>query len=147
MKDLRMMSLLKVWETVTPRDHSWCTSLRWYPPPIEDDSSLSVESSPEPLLPHRRSESSELTISPERRKTSSRSPSKEPYSWWEEPLSTSQMSPVVTQLVSSESISIWWRPEPSQITPMPIPLDAWSTPWVPSWELLSRLRTPRISLS
>ncbi|CAK73936.1 unnamed protein product (macronuclear) [Paramecium tetraurelia] len=64
----------------TQRDHQLCTSPRWFQPPIEEDSLLSVEFSLVPLLLDKRSELWEPTTKQERRKICLKKLSKEQFS-------------------------------------------------------------------
>lgn len=142
-----MMLSLRPWRLAIPRVLLWCTSLRWFPPLIRVDSSLSVEFSPVLLPPPKRLESSVPTINPVRRTISMKRPSKELFSCKVELPNTFPMFLAVTLSVWSVSINSSWRLVPLLITPMLTPSDPWSTPSLLSSESPLTLRTLVISPS
>ena len=91
-KDLRTTRFPSPWEIATPRDHSSCTSLRWYQQLIAADSSPSEGSSQEPSPLVKGLELWETTINSEIRKTSLKRVSKKLSWWWAELWSTCRCS-------------------------------------------------------
>lgn len=126
-KDPRTILPPPPWEPATPKDQLWCTSLRWCPPPIKVDSLPSAESSLEPSPQDKKSESSDQTTNQAKRKIYMKNLSKEPYLWWEEPLSIFLMYPAETPSDWSELINTWWKPVPSPLKRLLAPSETWNT--------------------
>jgi len=126
MKDLKMMNFAKLSKIVTPKDLLWCTSLRWCPPLINQDSLLSVEFSLEQSELVWKLESKDLTTSLVKKMISIVNQFKEPFLWWVEPLNISLMYHAEIPSVWLVLINISSKLVLSQTMLMLITLDLWN---------------------
>jgi len=107
MKDPSMMPVEQLSKIVTLKDLWWCTLVKWYQPLINQDFSLSEESSQEQLQLVKKLESWDLITDQEKKTIYMKNQFKEQYWWWVEQLNTFQTSHAETQLVWLELINIY----------------------------------------
>lgn len=134
MKDLSMMLVEQLSKIVTLKDLWWCTLVKWYQPLINQDFSLSEESSQEQLQLVKKLESWDLITNQEKKTIYMKNQFKEQYWWWVEQSNTFQTSHAETQLVWLELINIYWKPEQFLTILQLITLDLWNIQYLQSLE-------------
>lgn len=129
---------------VTLKDLWWCTLVKWYQPLINQDFSLSEESSQEQLQLVKKLESWDLITDQEKKTIYMKNQFKEQYWWWVEQSNTFQTSHAETQLVWLELINIYWKPEQFLTILQLITLDLWNIQYLQSLELLLNVNMLKI---
>jgi len=129
---------------VTLKDLWWCTLVKWYQPLINQDFSLSEESSQEQLQLVKKLESWDLITNQEKKTIYMKNQFKEQYWWWVEQSNTFQTSHAETQLVWLELINIYWKPEQFLTILQLITLDLWNIQYLQSLELLLNVNMLKI---
>ena len=129
---------------VTLKDLWWCTLVKWYQPLINQDFSLSEESSQEQSQLVKKLESWDLITNQEKKTIYMKNQFKEQYWWWVEQSNTFQTSHAETQLVWLEFINIYWKPEQFLTILQLITLDLWNIQYLQSLELLLNVNMLKI---
>lgn len=129
-----MMPVEQLSKIVTLKDLWWCTLVKWYQPLINQDFSLSEESSQEQLQLVKKLESWDLITDQEKKTIYMKNQFKEQYWWWVEQSNTFQTSHAETQLVWLELINIYWKPEQFLTILQLITLDLWNIQYLQSLE-------------
>lgn len=129
-----MMLVEQLSKIVTLKDLWWCTLVKWYQPLINQDFSLSEESSQEQLQLVKKLESWDLITDQEKKTIYMKNQFKEQYWWWVEQSNTFQTSHAETQLVWLELINIYWKPEQFLTILQLITLDLWNIQYLQSLE-------------
>jgi len=129
---------------VTLKDLWWCTLVKWYQPLINQDFSLSEESSQEQSQLVKKLESWDLITNQEKKTIYMKNQFKEQYWWWVEQSNTFQTSHAETQLVWLELINIYWKPEQFLTILQLITLDLWNIQYLQSLELLLNVNMLKI---
>lgn len=129
-----MMPVEQLSKIVTLKDLWWCTLVKWYQPLINQDFSLSEESSQEQLQLVKKLESWDLITNQEKKTIYMKNQFKEQYWWWVEQSNTFQTSHAETQLVWLELINIYWKPEQFLTILQLITLDLWNIQYLQSLE-------------
>ena len=138
------MTVEQLSKIVTLKDLWWCTLVKWYQPLINQDFSLSEESSQEQLQLVKKLESWDLITDQEKKTIYMKNQFKEQYWWWVEQLNTFQTSHAETQLVWLELINIYWKPEQFLTILQLITLDLWNIQYLQSLELLLNVNMLKI---
>lgn len=129
-----MMLVEQLSKIVTLKDLWWCTLVKWYQPLINQDFSLSEESSQEQSQLVKKLESWDLITNQEKKTIYMKNQFKEQYWWWVEQSNTFQTSHAETQLVWLELINIYWKPEQFLTILQLITLDLWNIQYLQSLE-------------
>lgn len=129
-----MMPVEQLSKIVTLKDLWWCTLVKWYQPLINQDFSLSEESSQEQSQLVKKLESWDLITNQEKKTIYMKNQFKEQYWWWVEQSNTFQTSHAETQLVWLELINIYWKPEQFLTILQLITLDLWNIQYLQSLE-------------
>lgn len=129
-----MMLVEQLSKIVTLKDLWWCTLVKWYQPLINQDFSLSEESSQEQSQLVKKLESWDLITDQEKKTIYMKNQFKEQYWWWVEQSNTFQTSHAETQLVWLELINIYWKPEQFLTILQLITLDLWNIQYLQSLE-------------
>ena len=129
-----MMLVEQLSKIVTLKDLWWCTLVKWYQPLINQDFSLSEESSQEQSQLVKKLESWDIITNQEKKTIYMKNQFKEQYWWWVEQSNTFQTSHAETQLVWLELINIYWKPEQFLTILQLITLDLWNIQYLQSLE-------------